>query len=380
MADDDMHWYAEEFQTVVIDNGSTTVRAGFAGDDAPVAVFPSVVGRPKDPNAFVGMAIKNAYCDDEISQSTRTKLIERNPVQAGIVTNWDDMEKLWHYTFYNGLRVAPEEHPVYLTEVALNPKKHREKTTEIMFETFDVPCLFLGPAGDASLYSYGRTTGVVLSSGGGVTQAIPVYETHPLQHGITQLDIGGKDVTEHLIKLIDDSHNISFTTKSEREEINYIKTKCTYVAQDYEAELQNTDTSQKYDVFDGHITLRKERFQAPEILFKPQLFGRETAGVHEMIFNSVMKSDESIRQQLLNNIVLEGGNTVFPGFSERLLRELRAIVPEKYDVHVVNAPNPKNAAWLGASIVGKYGIFLRWCISKQNYDECGPRQVNWTCF
>lgn len=66
MAYDDMHWYAEEFQTVVIDNGSTTVRAGFAGDDAPVAVFPSVVGRPKDPNAFVGMAIKNAYCGDEI--------------------------------------------------------------------------------------------------------------------------------------------------------------------------------------------------------------------------------------------------------------------------------------------------------------------------
>lgn len=289
------------------------------------------------------------------------------------------MEKIWSHIFYNELRVAPEDHPVLLTEPPLNARVNREKMAQIMFETFSVPAMYIANQAVLSLYASGRGTGIVLHSGDGITYAVPVFEGDAIRNTIQVMKIAGRDLTDYLATILNE-RGYSFRTTAEREVVRDIKEKLCYVALDFDEEMKKDSSAveRNFELPDGKtITIGNERFRCPEVMFQPNLMEtNETSGIHELIFNSINKCDTDIRRDLFKTIILSGRTTMFEGITERITKELAKLAPVSTKVRVVTPSEQKYSTWIGGSILASLSTFLRGCVSKGEYEEFGPGIVH----
>lgn len=352
---------------LVVDNGTGFVKVGYAGSNFPEHVFPSVVGRPiLRAEERVGSAvIKDIMVGDEAAEH-RSFLQVTQPMEHGIVKNWDDMKLLWDYTFDEKLKVDPRGRKVLLTEPPMNPKVNRQKMCEVMFEEYGFGGVYVAIQAVLTLYAQGLTTGVVVDSGDGVTHIVPVYEGYAMPHLTRRLDIAGRDVTRYLIKLLL-MRGYAFNRTADFETVREIKEKLCYVSYDLEQDTrlaeETTVLVENYTLPDGRvIKVGPERFEAPECMFQPHLVDIEQPGVAEMLFGSIQAAPVDVRTDLYKHVVLSGGSSMYPGLPSRLEKEMKQLYLtrvlngdptrlNKFKIKIEDPPRRKHMVFLGGAVL-----------------------------
>nr|CAD2161643.1 unnamed protein product [Meloidogyne enterolobii] len=323
----------DEVTAIVIDNGSGMCKAGFAGYASPYAEFPSIVGHHQEGR--FSSRLNNNFVGDH-AHVLRRILSIKYPIERGIVTNWEDMERI----------------------------------------------CFVANQAVLSLFASNRTTGLVIDSGDGVTHAVPVDEGYAVPRAILRFDLAGRDLTDYLMRILNE-RRYSIIRPTDRNIVEEIKEKLCYVAVDFEKEMAKETSSleKKYELPDKDvITIGNELFRCPEALFQPSLLGMNMAGIHQTSFNSIMKCDTGIRKELFTNIVLSGGTTMYPGFSDRMQKEITDLTPRTMNINIIAPPDRKYTAWIGGSVLASLSTFQNMKIFKDEYEESGPAIVHQKCF
>ncbi len=254
---------------------------------------------------------------------------------------------------------------------------------EIMFETFNVPALYVAAQGPLSIEASGRTTGCLVEIGGGVTHITPVQEGFAITEAIARYDVAGRDIANYLKNLLRDK-GYAFSAQTEADVIRMIKEQLCFVALDPEKEkdlankVAGIEKSFKLPE-DDVITIGMERFLAPEALFNPGVIGKDYEPLADVICNCIKNCDQKIRKSLYANIVLAGGSTMYLGFKERLTKEIKQQLPESVEINITAPPERMYSAWIGGSILASLKTFQTMWVTRLEYKNEGPQAMH-RCF
>ena len=350
---------------IVIDNGSSSIKCGFSGEEAPKSIFSNIISQSTGK-------VGDESLDDNVS-----------PIEHGIITNFDLMEKIWQHTFEKELKVPLDERNILTSDSPLSPKMNREKMTQIMFEKFNVQGLFICIRPMLSMYCVGKTSALVVESGDDVTQVVPINEGYYFPYSITKSNLGGKTVTNFLKDKL--SKKLNYQSENELKKLSkIIKEKLCRVSLNYEEELKDPKFNEiQYKLPDeNELKLEKELFICPETLFSPILTGQEIPGIPMQMYNSIMKCENDIRKDLYSNIILAGGNTLLNDFHERIHQEIQCLAPNSLiqKLKVIAQNERKYTAWIGGALISGLQNFQANWVTHAEYQEAGPQIIHRKCF
>jgi len=399
---------AGRLPAVVIDNGTGYTKLGYAGNTEPQHIIPSCIAVKE--SARVGTKVATGVSDldffigDEALETPNYTV--KWPIRHGVVDDWDLMERFWEQTIFKYLRAEPEDHYFLLTEPPLNTPENREYTAEIMFETFNVPGLYIAVQAVLALAASWTSrqvgertlTGTVIDSGDGVTHVIPVAEGYVIGSCIKHIPIAGRDITYFIQQLLRE-REVGIPPEQSLETAKAIKERYCYVCPDIVKEFNKYDSDpqkwiKKYDSLNSitkqpfSVDVGYERFLGPEIFFHPEFSNADfTLPISEIVDDVIQSCPIDSRRPLYKNIVLSGGSTMFRDFGRKLQRDIKRTVdarlkqhedlsegrikPKPIDVQVITHQMQRYAVWFGGSMLASTPEFYQVCHTKADYDEYG---------
>ena len=287
---------------IVFDNGTGYMKAGLSNKETPMCTIPALIGRPmlRFKQKIENIELKPIMIGDEVIP-VRSLLELTYPMEEGIIKNAGDMEILWDYVLQKKLKINKSDfknRKLLITEAPNNPTKNKEKMAQILFEKIGIGFFNIEPQAKMTLYCEGGESGVVLDSGDGVTHVIPIAKNFLLQHQIKRLDIAGRHITNYLTRLMQ-IKGYAFNSTADFEIVRELKEKYCFVSCDIKSDRKLDQETTYYNTYtklpDGRkIRISCEKFEAPEILFQPNLIQNEMPGVHEMLYNCINVSKNKL--------------------------------------------------------------------------------------
>ncbi|XP_062938683.1 actin-like protein 7B [Cynocephalus volans] len=367
-----------KIKALIIDLGSQYCKCGYAGEPRPTYFISSTVGKRCPEAAEAGDSRKETYVGHELLH-TEAPLKLVNPLKHGVVADWDCVQHIWEYMFHTAMKIVPEEHAVLVSDPPLSPSSNREKYAELLFETFRIPAMHVTSQSLLSIYSYGKTSGLVVEIGHGVSHVVPVSEGDVLPGLAGHADYAGGDLTHYLMQLLNEAgHGF---TRDHLHIIEHIKKRCCYAAllPDEELGLCPDELRVDYELPDGKlITIGRERFRCAEPLFSPSLLGCSQPGLPALTAACLGRCRDAGFQELAANVLLCGGCTMLDGFPERFQRELSLLCPGAGPA-VAAAPERKTSVWTGGSILASLQAFQQLWVSREEFEERGGAAIHGKC-
>ncbi len=302
----------EASKAIVIDTGSGYCKAGMAADESPACCFPTlytqVMNMEENIEHIVGFKARDA----------KGKLPVVQPIERGLCSDWNALEHVWQHCFLHQLKLDSTEHPVLTSYYCDDSKVDKENTAMIFFETFAVPGYYCLNGSLLALYGSGKTSGLIVDSGEEVSSVVPIMDGFVIPHAHSRADFGGRDITKKLDNML---KSRAINVGSE-ENARLIKEQRGYISMEYEKELERYQKGfskpANHRLPDGtFIQIGEEAVTAVEALFNPTMVGSTEPGLSGLIAESIQKVDIEARKELLSNVILAGGNTLFKYLSAR---------------------------------------------------------------
>ncbi|NP_001040469.1 ARP6 actin-related protein 6-like protein [Bombyx mori] len=382
-----------ETSCYILDNGAYTAKVGFSNSKS--RIIPNCIMKAKSERRrpFIGSQLDE--CRDA------SGLFYILPFQKGFLVNWDTQKTVWDFIFSKECcPVNFNDTPLIITEPLFNFASIQEAMTEIFFEEYECQSLLRINATDLAEYNYRRThkndCTVVVDSGYSFTYIVPYINGKKYKDAIIRIDVGGKVLTNHLKEIL--SYR-QLNVMDETYVINQVKEDSCFVSKDFFADMEiakkkgpenaivkdyvlpdYTSLRRGYlrdivppeeDLEQQTLRLNNERFSIPELLFHPSDVGIQQMGIPEAIMHSINSCPEEHTENLLANIVLYGGNTLFPGFRDRVYNDVRSLALDHFDVNIELPDNPITYAWEGGKYIFRDPEFYSFCMTKEEYEEEG---------